>query len=229
LYAEKNGTLCKSAMYTYSVRQYAENQLAKAATPAVLRTLLVDMLTYGADAQLYSGHRTVDLANSTLSAEQLGYATAEVPELNSVSGQGPEIESPLVTWKAATLMLDNAVQIRLKVECTDISGIKASVVTDYGRTFEITSDKLVPVGSGEPNHYFLFINELNFARLRNKYDITFVDASGTPVSRTFSYSVASYAVQKINNTATSQELLALVKSLMKFGASAEAYVASMSN
>ncbi len=226
LYAEKNGSLCKSAMYTYSVRAYAENQLAKASTPAVLRTLLVDLLNYGADAQLYTEHRMIDLANSTLSAEQLGYATAEVPELTSVAGQGPEIESPSVAWKAVTLMLDNAVQIRLKVECADISGVKASVVTDYGRTFEITSDKLVPVGSGEPNRYFLFINELNFARLRNKYDITFVNDAGTPVSRTFSYSVASYAAGRINGTTAEA---ALLRSLMKFGASAEAYVASLSN
>ncbi|MBO7658937.1 MAG: hypothetical protein J6T65_06460 [Clostridia bacterium] len=226
VYSTKDGSLYRSAMTSYSVRKYAENQLAKASTPAILRTLLVDLLNYGADAQLYTEHRMIDLANSTLSAEQLGYATAEVPELTSVAGQGPEIESPSVAWNAVTLMLDNAVQIRLKVECADISGVKASVVTDYGRTFEITSDKLVPVGSSEPNRYFLFINELNFARLRNKYDITFVNDAGTPVSRTFSYSVASYAAGKINGTTTEA---ALLRSLMKFGASAEAYVASLSN
>lgn len=228
VYATKNGALTRgTAMTTYSVRKYAENQLAKAATPAVLRTLLVDLLNYGTAAQVYSNHRTVDLANSTLTAEQLAYGSTEVPELVSVSGQGPEIDSPSVTWKGVTLMLDKAVQIRLEIECADISGLKASVVTDYGRTYEITSDKLVPVGSSNPNRYYVFINEVNFARLRSRYDVTFLNASDEPVSRTYSYSAASYAFKRIENPSTPANLLALVDRLMKFGASVEAYVATM--
>ncbi len=228
VYATKNGALTRgTAMTTYSVRKYAENQLAKATTPAVLRTLLVDLLNYGTAAQVYSNHRTVDLANSTLTAEQLAYGSTELPELVSVSGQGPEIDSPSVAWKGVTLMLDKAVQIRLEIECADISGLKASVVTDYGRTYEITSDKLVPVGSSSPSRYYVFLNEVNFARLRSRYDVTFLNASDEPVSRTYSYSAASYALKRFENPSTPENLLALVDRLMKFGASVEAYVATM--
>ena len=225
VYATKNGSLHRSEKITpYSVRKYAENQLKKTTTPAVLRTLLVDLLNYGTYAQIYKSYRMVDLANSTLTPEQLAEATQEVPELTNVAGQGPAIDSPSVAWKAVTLLLDKAVQIRFKIQCEDISGLKAQVVTDYGRTFEITSDKFDPIPE-ETNTYYLYVNELNFAHMRSKIDITFVNSSNEAVSRTYSYSVASYAVGKINNTSTEANLLALVTSLMKFGASAEAYSA----
>ncbi|MBO7658425.1 MAG: hypothetical protein J6T65_03850, partial [Clostridia bacterium] len=54
VYATKNGSLHRSEKITpYSVRKYAENQLKKTTTPAVLRTLLVDLLNYGTYAQIY--------------------------------------------------------------------------------------------------------------------------------------------------------------------------------
>ena len=52
--------------------------LAKAETTAKEKTLVVDMLNYGAAAQKFFNYNTENLANALLSDEQKGFATAEV-------------------------------------------------------------------------------------------------------------------------------------------------------
>ena len=67
-----NGTQV-SEMWTDSIRDYAmrilENQDAET------KTMLVDMLNYGAAAQTYFEYNTADLANNQLTTEQQAYAT----------------------------------------------------------------------------------------------------------------------------------------------------------
>jgi hypothetical protein len=70
VYAElSDGTYAYSKLASYSPVQYATNQL-KNSTDAKLKQLMVAMLNYGAEAQLYFGHNTGVLANSFLTSEQ---------------------------------------------------------------------------------------------------------------------------------------------------------------
>ena len=69
IYAKLNdGTYAYSKLAGYSPVQYATSQLK--GTDTKLKQLVVAMLNYGAEAQLYFGHNTGNLANATLSAEQ---------------------------------------------------------------------------------------------------------------------------------------------------------------
>ena len=70
IYAKlSDGSYAYSKLAPYSAVQYATSQL-KNATDAKLKQLVVTMLNYGAEAQLYFGHNTGALANAALTADQ---------------------------------------------------------------------------------------------------------------------------------------------------------------
>ena len=76
IYAKlKDGTYAYSKVAGYSAVQYATSQL-KNSTDASLKQLVVAMLNYGAEAQLYFGHNTGALANASLTADQKGLPEA---------------------------------------------------------------------------------------------------------------------------------------------------------
>jgi hypothetical protein len=70
IYAQlTDGTYAYSKLAPYSPITYATNQL-KNSTDAKLKQLVAAMLNYGAEAQLFFGHNTSALANSSLTAAQ---------------------------------------------------------------------------------------------------------------------------------------------------------------
>ena len=74
IYAKlSDGSYAYSKLAGYSAVQYATSQL-KNSTDTKLKQLVVAMLNYGAEAQLYFGHNTGSLANSSLTAAQKGLA-----------------------------------------------------------------------------------------------------------------------------------------------------------
>ena len=83
VYAKLNdGSYVYSKLAAYSAVTYADSQLKNASSTA-LKQLVVAMLNYGAQAQLYFGHNTSDLANAALTADQL--ALPETYRSNMVS------------------------------------------------------------------------------------------------------------------------------------------------
>jgi hypothetical protein len=72
IYAKlSDGSYAYSKLAPYSPVQYATSQL-KNSTDTKLKQLVVAMLNYGAEAQLYFGHNTGNLANASLTADQKG-------------------------------------------------------------------------------------------------------------------------------------------------------------
>ena len=70
IYAQlKDGTYAYSKLASYSAVTYATNQL-KNSTDTALKQLVAAMLNYGAQAQLYFGHNTDNLANASMTDEQ---------------------------------------------------------------------------------------------------------------------------------------------------------------
>ena len=70
-----DGSYVYSKLAPYSPMTYANSQL-KNATDVKLKQLAVAMLNYGAEAQLYFGHNTGNLANAALNAEHLALPEA---------------------------------------------------------------------------------------------------------------------------------------------------------
>ncbi len=79
-----DGTYAYSKLASYSAVTYATNQL-KNSTDTKLKQLVAAMLNYGAEAQLYFGHNTSALANSSMtSAQKVLPATYNSSMVNSV-------------------------------------------------------------------------------------------------------------------------------------------------
>ena len=70
-----DGSYVYSKLAPYSPLTYANSQL-KNSTDTKLKQLVVSMLNYGAEAQLFFGHNTGNLANASLTASQLALPEA---------------------------------------------------------------------------------------------------------------------------------------------------------
>ena len=77
-----DGSYVYSKLAPYSPLTYANSQLRNS-TDVKMKQLVVAMLNYGTEAQLYFGHNTGNLANATLTAEQL-----TMPEVYSAAMVG---------------------------------------------------------------------------------------------------------------------------------------------
>ncbi len=206
-----------SAQAEYSISDYCYRMLARCtgAEYAKLRTLLVDLLNYGAASQLYTGHNTASLANATLTGEQKAEATAQV-ELSTVQNlKAKEIDSPSVSWKGAGLNLKEAIVLRFKIAAESIDGLSVKVESGDG-TWTIPSSMFEQTDGG----YYVYFNKLNAGQLSDTVYLTVFNGA-TAVSNTISYSVESYAYAKQN---TADEVFKnLLDTMMKYGKSAYEY------
>lgn len=205
----------------YSVADYCYNMLGRCTDEKYgqLRTLLVDMLQYGAAAQLYMDPYASDLVTDRLTEAQKAEGTQTDRAPQSVMNSSYEVvDSPAATWKSATLLLKDAVKVRLKFAAKDIQGM--TVVVKVGeQSFTIAQEELIPadiVGT-----YYVFIDQLDASQLSEDLLIT-VYRGGEKVSHTLRYSVESYAYNKRNDPDAS--LCELLKALIRYGDAARNYV-----
>ena len=219
LYATYDGIQYASQLREYSVAEYCYSMLDLYAADeyAELRTLLVDLLHYGAASQTYTGYKTDALVNASLTATQLQWGTRDEPTLGTVLDTAYKtVENPIAIWKGAGLNLQEAVSIRLKFTTESIDGLSVKIESEEN-TWTIASDKFLE----EDGVYYVYFTGLDAGQMRQSVYLTIYDGD-TPVSNTVCYSIESYAYEKQNSTITG--LSELVKAMMKYGDSAYAYV-----
>lgn len=219
LYAEYDGELVASETRTYSIAEYCYSMLTlySGDTYAELRTLLVDLLHYGAASQTYTKYRTDALVNSALTETQLAWGTAEDPVLESVFNSRYEtVENPAATWKGVNLLLDDSISMKIKFKAESIDGLSLKVVM-ANNIWTFTSDQFIQDGDA----YYVVFSELNAGQMSETIYLSVCEGE-TVVSNTASYSVESYAYEMQNSTV--ENLAPLVKSMMKYGNAAYAYL-----
>lgn len=219
LYATYNGVEYVSETKEYSVAEYCYSTLDKYAADdyAELRTLLVDLLNYGVQSQLYTNYNTNNLANANLTEAQLAWGTAEEPTLtNSLNTAYETVENPLITWKGASLNLNDSVSMRFKFIAEDIEGLSLKITGETGE-WNITANNFVL----EDGVYSVRFSGLNAGQMSEKVYLTMYK-DGVAVSNTVRYSIESYAYSKQDSTI--EHLSGLVKAMMKYGNSAYAFV-----
>ena len=210
---------------TFSVREYAYGQLSKT-TNVKFRTLLVDLLNYGAASQVYFNYNTNDLVNAGLTEEQKAYATPEMPE---VSSKAEKIEGAdgLVKVQGSSIALMKTIDSRIVFDvgcdvndvfaiiyCYSISGNDKVMIVD-GSQFEKVS--------GGDNRYQYVFSEYGATQMRDTFTIKFYrKSSGERIGDTYTYSIESYIAVALEKT-TNAKFIALMDMMMKYGASAEAY------
>ncbi|MBQ9968786.1 MAG: hypothetical protein IJO88_08720, partial [Oscillospiraceae bacterium] len=153
---DENGNAV-SEVYTSSVRDYAMKALAAATSTAKVKTMVVDMLNYGAAAQTYFGYNEKDLANKLLTAAQKGLATDDVACTDKrVKGEN---------YYGSNLSLEDSIILNLyfqnckagmtaKVTYKDYKGrsvsAEAELVKHSGSTYMVAVDEIVLADAFSP-------------------------------------------------------------------------------
>lgn len=219
LYASYNGVEYASETKEYSVATYCYNMLSKYSTDdyAELRTLLVDLLNYGAQTQIYTGYNTDSLTNASLTDTQKGYATVDKPKYTNVFDIDYEtIDAPTVQWKGCGLNLQSAVTLRFKLATEETSGLTVKVKSESGRTWTLRQKTFEVIDGG----YYVYFSGLDASQMSETIYLT-VYQDGAAVSNTLRYSVESYAYSKQNTQ--DENLSTLLESMMKYGNSAKSF------
>ena len=198
----------------YSVAQYCYDILEKTDSPT-LRTLLVDLLNYGAAAQVYSWYKDKTLCNADLTDTQKAWGTAADPVLVSHLDEEYEtVENPRAAWKAAGLVLDHSVSMRFRFAAESIDNLTVKITTGDQQwtinTFEPYSD--------DENQYYAYFNGLSARQMRDVVYVTIYEGD-TAISNTLTYSIETYAFNKQNEARVGD----LVKAMLRYGDSAAAY------
>ena len=229
-------TLVAGESRDYSVVTYAMNMLSREVGDE-LKTLLVDMVNYGAEAQTYFGYNTANLANAGFEAYQ-GFASVKTPEMTSCTDKDaennyaffPDGAEYLTKIPGASLLLEDSVKINVYVDTKDTEGrlnegrtLKVAYTNVNGDVVfeEILITAAALDSSGK--YYKVTFDSLKATDMRTPF-LTWVEEDGQRISNTMSYSIESYGASVMNGTtATHLALQPVVARMMQYGDSAVAY------
>jgi len=191
---------------TDSVRDYVMRNVDNQSD--ILRTLMVNMLGYGAAAQLQFNYATDDLANNRLTDTQKSWASTSAKELNSYLVKG-------TNYMGTRLVLESRIQLQVafKGMTRDMYAIY-SFTDNNGKlqTVRVDGADFVDVGV-----LGVEMSALVYADARNVVEITVYNADGT-VYGTATDSIEGYAKRNVTDPDD------VVMALMKFADSAKAYL-----
>ena len=217
----------KSEEYTspekiMSVREYAYTMLDRYSDDehSKLRTLLVDLLNYGAAAQVYAGYQTDNLVNSDLTDVQKNWASKDTTEFKNIRNLNYKtISNPTAEWKTCSLVLKNSIMVKVKFSAKDVENKTVEIVLKNAK-FTYTKDDFVNNGDGT---YYVYCNELFANELSDDLLFTIYE-NGVPCSNTMLFSVESYA-RLVRDNYKDKPLDKMTTAMMLYGKSAKAYKA----
>lgn len=222
LHAKKGNEEYTSPEKALSVKEYAYTLLDRYSGDeySKLRTLLVDLLNYGAMAQKYVGYKTDNLVNSELTAVQKSWGSNGAEKLKNISDLNYKtISSPTAQWNTCGLVLNNSIMLRAKFSAKDVENKTVEIAF---RNTKFTYDKNDFVNNGDGT-YYVYCNELFAHELSDKLLLT-VYENGVPCSNTMLFSVESYAsVIQQSSAYKGTALDDLTQAMMRYGKSAAAY------
>ena len=215
----------KSGEYTspekiMSVKEYAYTMLDRYSDDehSKLRTLLVDLLNYGAAAQIYAGYQTDNLVNSDLTDVQKNWASKDTTEFKNIRNLNYKtISNPTAEWKTCSLVLKNSIMVKVKFSAKDVENKTVEIVLKNAK-FTYTKDDFVNNGDGT---YYVYCNELFANELSDDLLFTIYE-NGKPCSNTMLFSVESYA-RLVRDNYKDKPLDKMTTAMMLYGKSAKAY------
>jgi hypothetical protein len=213
LYATKDGKEDSVAKATYSVKEYCVNMLNNPdyANDTELKTLLSDILAYGAAAQQYNG-QTDGLVNENVT----GYAPGTFTEVTeTVKGISGGTENDPAKWNSVALRYENAMAMKFKFTATDTTLTVKISINGKETTYKV-SDL-----SKEGDNYVVYFRGILATQYGETVTAAFYNANGEQVGQTVTYSVNSYVYSMQNSD--DEKLADLVKATYNYGVSAEAY------
>ncbi|MBQ8868692.1 MAG: hypothetical protein IJ027_03115 [Oscillospiraceae bacterium] len=222
-----DGEEYKGEQITYSVKQYCYNKLseyADADDKDDFKGLLVDILNYGAAAQVYTGIDTDNLVNKDLTVAEKRLATKTPVVTGGLRGVYNDIDET-VSWVSANVRFEDTVGLMFTFSAEKTEGLSVKVYdakTDGNLLAQITS--FTKDASG---NYTAFFGGLDATEMRKTVYVSVYDGT-TRVSEILAYDIVSYAAVKIaitqsEATERQKNLRQLVIAMIKYGDAATVY------
>ena len=212
----------------YSIKQYIQSMLSSY-TDSIPRKMFVDMMNYGAAAQVFTSYNTSELVNSSLSDMQSFWGTQTSRDYVSVTEISNVQDTDLAKWKSASLLLTSKIEMRIGFIADSKKGLYVKVTDEYGNLLTTIYDGSffeTQASDGSKVNSFSF-DDLNPAQMDKIVKFVVYDSTGKAVSGTLTYSIESYAKSMANSNYT--ELVNLIKAMIKFGDSTKEFVDYIQN
>ena len=233
LYMDRYGMTFNTTVDNYSVKEYAYNRL-KYSDDSIFKTLLVDMLNYGAASQTYFKYNTSHLVNADLTSDQSQYAS-EMPELKSVEDYMPIFtgDEPTAYFYGKSVSMSNSIELKyymkfdsgapadsvvLHVEYRSISG------TTVSKDFHASEF----VYDAKNDAYTVTLSDIAAKDMSCIIDAAIYDGEYSKdnddnrISEIFSYSIETYVYNRLEKS-NDEVFKDLVRAMIKYGKSAEKY------
>ena len=211
-----DGTVYRGATEVSSIRDFLIGKIDAADSIAEMRTMAVDMLKYGAAAQTHLGYNTANLVTDGLTAQQLSYATKEIPtatDKQTVAGNGVNVTTNITLTSRVNLNLSCIYAV------SDTSNLKF-VVMDTQESKIIAE---LPVEVKANIMCGAIYDNVGAKQMRQTVTIALFD-NGLPVSKMLTWSVESYVAQvRARGDATASELN-MVNAMLIYGDAVAAYM-----
>ena len=212
----EDGTIYYGTTVVDSIKSYLLGKIDAEASIPELKTMAVEMLKYGAAAQVRLGYNTDNLVTADLTKEQLSYATTEIPDaVNNASSTG--------TGAAVNTNITVTSRVQLNLSCiyttaTDPNAVKCVITDSEGKILaEIAA-------TNKGNIMFSAIYEnVGAKEMRDVINATFYEGE-TAISKTISWSVESYVAQVRAKTNVAADELNMVNAMLTYGDSVAAYM-----
>ncbi len=214
-----------------SVVKYAKYQLTYS-NDAALRTLVVDMLNYGAAAQIQFNHDTDNLANNWLTEEQKSYATDAVPELeNTFAREEGLVDNYLYSYSISVLdtIMVNYYYRNLGSYVNNKEALKVVIEVEHyfgeRHLLTLTGDDLTFVKDVNGNYLLqVSVCDLAPADIDTNLNVKLY-VNGELSSHITNHNISSFCYRALYdaNLGYDAKLKAVYETLAKFGRSAYAY------
>ncbi len=210
-----DGTVSYGPAVTSSIKTFLYEQLALDTSSAELKTLAVDMLNYGAAAQLQFEYDTENLVNADLTDAQKALGTQGIPEATdgyTATGSGAGVIASVSVQSKVMLYLtfryrSNA-DSNLKVVIKDAKG---NILSEYA-----------PYQINTANCKAIYDN-VGARQMRELITIELYD-NDVLVSQSITWSVETYVAQTRANTSSTDALINVVNAMLNYGDSAYAFL-----
>ena len=210
-----DGTIYYGNAVTSSIKDSLYEKIATGS--AELKTLAVDMLNYGAAAQIYFGYNTENLVNADLTEEQKALGTQVMPEAvdnSSIAGDGSRV----------TTSVSLQSKVLLYINCTYTSNENSNlmfVIKDLeGKVLEEFAPSMINARVCQGVY-----GNVGAKQMRDLVTIELQD-NGVTVSKIVTWNIESYVAQTRANASETAAKLNAVNAMLIYGDSAAVYLKS---
>ena len=222
LYADKGGATYLTKTDIYSVKEYVSDRLEYSKSETY-KKMLVDMLNYGAAAQVHFNKNASDLVNKDLTSEQRALGTQTLPTLNNKE-KLIKLSGATAEFKGKNIVFGNKTNLAYRMTFPtnqNMSNVKLKISYKTSKGVSVTNTIPASSFTKDGNYYIAYIDTIAITDVRSVISATLYDGNKA-ISDTLEYSIESYAKNRLSNS-NSESYKTLIKEMMKFGISAETH------